>query len=288
MPKVIMPQIMPKVIMPQIMPVIMPQIMLLKVIIRMANNAITANKTLEQLPDLEKQDFTEELMDKIDELKEDNKLYKYIGIAVVVIILIIIGIYIYTTRKEEAEVKVFEKTEFLGNKYIFDSDFVTLPKMGMITVLIFGFYLIDYYENYNKWRHVFHKGHDNDGNIDFSDWDDLSQSIQEQSPGVWLHPNKNNLRLAFTVELNKDFCSTNTQENSCLDKTYCSWDGLSCKPKKEHAFTDMEETDYKDTDKVIIEYVDIENIPSKTMFNIGFTLEQKNIKRLYKWKTSYC
>ena len=37
----------------------------------------------------------------------------------------------------------------------------------------------------------------------------------------------------------------------------------------------MEDTKYNDTDKVIIEYVDIENIPAKTMINIGFTLEEK-------------
>ena len=37
----------------------------------------------------------------------------------------------------------------------------------------------------------------------------------------------------------------------------------------------MEETDYDETDKTIVEYVDIENVPLKTMINIGFTLEQK-------------
>ena len=238
------------------------------------NNKIK-NATLNQLPNLDQQDVTEQLMDQIDELRDDKKIYRYIGIAAVVLIVIIVIVYVYRTKKEESEVKVFIEKQNSQNKYQFENDFVTFPKNGYDYSMNFWFYLIDYYENYNKWRHVLHKGHDNDGSIEFSDWNDLTQSIQEQSPGIWLHPNKNNLRIAFTVELNKDFCSTNNLENTCNEKSYCMWDGLTCKPKKEHAFTDMEETDYNQTDKTIVEYVDIENIPAKTMVNIGFTLEQK-------------
>ena len=143
---------------------------------------------MNQLPDLEQQDITDALLDQIDDLKEDNKIYKYLGIVVIVIILILIGVYFYRTRKEESEVKVFLLKQNSQNKYVFDSDYVTLPKNGYDYSMNFWFYLIDYYENYRKWRHVLHKGHDNEGKIDFDSWDDLSQAIQEQSPGIWLHP----------------------------------------------------------------------------------------------------
>ena len=37
----------------------------------------------------------------------------------------------------------------------------------------------------------------------------------------------------------------------------------------------MNDTNYDETDKVIIEYADIENVPLKTMINVGFTLKKK-------------
>jgi hypothetical protein len=239
-------------------------------------NNVAKNIQNNQLRNIQLQgEITEGLMDKIDELRSSNKIYKYLGIISIIIILIIVGVYIYRTKKEKSEVKVFIEKQESQNKYQFENDFVPLPKNGYDYTINFWFYLTDYYENYNKWRHILHKGTLDNSNFEYSDWNNLTQEIQEQSPGIWLHPNKNNIRIAFTVELNKDYCSTNEFENTCIEKSYCSWDGLLCKPKKEHAFTDMEDTKYNDTDKVIIEYVDIENIPSKTMINIGFTLEEK-------------
>ena len=29
--------------------------------------------------------------------------------------------------------------------------------------------------------------------LEHSEWNNLTQEIQEQSPGIWLHPNKNNI-----------------------------------------------------------------------------------------------
>ena len=236
------------------------------------NNSVKNNSENTQILQTK---IMEGLIDKVDELKETNKIYRYLGIAAVIIGLIIVGIYLYKNKKEESEVKVFIEKQISKNKYQFESDFVPLPKNGFDYSINFWFYLSDYYKNYNKWRHVLHKGTLNESNFNYTKWNELSQEIQEQSPGIWLHPNQNNLRLAFTVEISKDFCSTNVNESSCNEKNYCMWDGLTCNPKKEHAYTDMENTPYNDTDKVIIEYVDIENIPLKTMINIGFTLEEK-------------
>jgi hypothetical protein len=192
--------------------------------------------------------------------------------------------------KKQSETKTFLEIQSSSNKYTLEGDIVVLPKNGFDYSVSFWFYIKDYYENYNIWRHVLHKGSaPRENNIEHKKWDNLTQEIQEQSPGIWLHPNINSLRIAFTVEIDKDYCSTNDFENTCVEKTYCIWDGLSCNTKKQHAFTDLQDIDYKPTNKTIVEYIDIENIPTKTMFFIGFTLKDKILEvyingKLYKSK----
>jgi hypothetical protein len=241
---------------------------------KLQNNKVK-NIELQQLPNITQQELTEDLLNEIDVLNEQTSKYKYAAVIVSIIIVLLILIYIYRNRKEESEVKVFLTKQDSQNKYVYDSNLIPLPKNGYDYTINFWIYISDFYENYSKWRHILHKGSNNDGNIEFNNWNNLTQEIQEQSPGIWLHPNKNNIRLAFTVELNKDYCSSNILENTCIEKSYCTWDGLSCNPKKPHAFTNEENTEYENTDKIIIEYVDIENIPVRTMINIGFTLEEK-------------
>ena len=67
------------------------------------------------------------------------------------------------------------------------------------------------------------------------------------------------------------------------------WDGLTCKLKNEHAFTNNETTDYENTTKQLVEYIDLENIPIKSMVFISFSFEQKNLNiymngKLFKTK----
>jgi len=251
-----------------------------------ANNALLNKIKNNKLKDI----TVDGIYNKIDNISQSPNIYKYLAIGLVIIIVIFVSIYFWRNRKKQSEVKIFIEKQISSNKYTLDGDVITLPKNGYDYSISFWFYIKDYYENYNQWRHVLHKGSvPSQQYIEHNKWDKLTQEIQEQSPGIWLHPNKNSLRLAFTVEVNKDFCSINDFENTCIDKSYCVWDGLSCKPKKQHAFTDLQETDYENTDKTIIEYIDIDNIPTKTMFFIGFTLKEKILEvyingKLYKTK----
>ena len=247
--------------------------------------------TIDQLPKIDEKPITVDgIYGKIDDISQRPNIYKYLAIGLVVIIVIVIIVYFWRNRKKQSEVKIFIEKQISSNKYTLDGDVITLPKNGYDYSMSFWFYIKDYYENYNQWRHVLHKGTvPNQQYIEHNKWDKLTQEIQEQSPGIWLHPNKNSLRLAFTIEVNKDFCSTNDFENTCIEKTYCVWDGLACNPKKQHAYTDMQETDYENIDKTIIEYIDIDNIPTKTMFFIAFTLKEKILEvyingKLYKTK----
>jgi len=247
----------------------------------------------EELPKVEEKTIdVDKLYGKIDSLTESSmKLKIAIGIIVLLIILVICVYFFYYRNKNPVNnVKVYIEKQKSTNSYTMDGDFVDLPKDGYDYSLSFWIYINDYYEEYTYWRHILHKGPGpvNDL-IEHKSWNSLTQELKEQSPGIWLHPNKNNIRLAFTTEITKDYCNSNFLENTCIDKEYCMWDGLACKLKNEHAFTKDEIVDYENTDKKLVEYIDLDNIPVKTMVFISFSFEQKNLNiymngKLYKTK----
>ena len=233
----------------------------------------------------------DKLYNKIDNLKGKNtNLMIIIGVIILLIIIIIVVYYIYSRNDPVQNVKVYVEKQISTNKYTLDGDFVDLPKDGYDYSISFWLYIKDYYEEYTYWRHILHKGREPINKlIEHKSWKSLSQEFQEQSPGIWLHPNKNTIRLSFTTEITKDYCNSNFLENTCNDKTYCMWDGLTCKLKDEHAFTKEGTVDYENTDKKLIEYIDLENIPIKNMHFISFSFEQKVLNvymngKLYKTK----
>ena len=68
----------------------------------------------------------------------------------------------------------------------------------------FWFYINDFY-NYNlklkTWKHIFHKGTfiKNNPPNKFLNWNSVIKEIPEQSVGVWLDPELNNIRVAINV-----------------------------------------------------------------------------------------
>ena len=229
----------------------------------------------------------DKLYNKIDTLKASSFKLK-ITIAIIFLVIIVsISIcvyYFYYNNNPINNIKVYIETQKSTNKFIFDGDFIDPPNDGFNYSISFWLYINDYYEEYTYWRHILHKGHEPiiqygklNNLIEYKSWEQLTQEFKEQSPGIWLHPNKNNIRLAFTTEIKKDYCSSNFSENTCLDKEYCKWDNLHCKLKNEHAFTNDEVINYRNRSKTIIEHIDLENIPIKTMIFIAFSFEQKNL-----------
>ena len=145
----------------------------------------------------------------------------------------------------------------------------------------FWLYIQDYYENFAHWKHILHKGTEPDNfEITYEKWDVLTSELREQSPGLWIHPSQNSLRLSFTTEIDKDFCKLSNNQNDCLDKNYCHWNGMKCDVKNPHAYTNITfdgapKKNINNTNITNIEYIDIDNIPVKTMTHISFVLEQK-------------
>ena len=246
----------------------------------------------DEIPKIEEQLITvDNLYKKIDSLNITRyNLIIIITIIIVLIIIIFLVYYFYNKNDPIQNVKVFIEKQSSTNKYVIDGDFVNLPKDGYDYSMSFWIYIKDYYEDYTYWRHILHKGKEPINKIiEYKSWKSLSQEFQDQSPGIWLHPNKNSIRIAFTTEINKDYCNSNFLENTCNNKNYCNWDGLGCKLKDEHAFTKEGNIDYENTDKKLIEYIDLENIPIKNMHFISFSFEQKVLNlymngKLYKTK----
>lgn len=71
----------------------------------------------------------------------------------------------------------------------------------------FGFTLTinDFYENFGKWRHIFHKGtrlfnpESSGTTINYQNWENIATNYSDQCIGVWLAPFTNNLRIAITT-----------------------------------------------------------------------------------------
>ena len=65
----------------------------------------------------------------------------------------------------------------------------------------FWIYLKEFYYNFSKWKHIFHKGTNIENKqLDYSYWNNIETEIPEQSIGIWMHPHTNNLRICATTE----------------------------------------------------------------------------------------
>ena len=67
----------------------------------------------------------------------------------------------------------------------------------------FWIYMKEFYYNFSKWKHIFHKGTNIENKqLDYSYWNNIESEIPEQSIGVWIHPHSNNLRICATTDSN--------------------------------------------------------------------------------------
>jgi hypothetical protein len=211
-----------------------------------------------------------------------------IGIAVLVglILLYLGGRYVYNLFFDksiiEKQIYYLENIASTSENKISNEEIVE-ARNGFDYSIAFWVYIDDFYENHTKWRHMFHKGTHNSGSqnvIDYDEWDNLTATYREQSPGCWLHPGLPKIRYALTIQPNKEYCGIFHTRQLCENDNhhYCSWDGTKCNLKKEHLeqiYKD-EPIDYMDTNNGdhILQYVDID-IPVKQASHLAFVLNQK-------------
>lgn len=135
---------------------------------------------------------------------------------ILIILLIVSIVYFYNKIKET------HKSLFLGNGLniakIESNVPNSIPPCNIMTPILdnkftysFWLYIKDFYHNTNCkcWKHIFHKGTKLNSNdiltFKYDDWNRLTNEITEQSIGLWLDPNQNNLRVVVNTESNSVF-----------------------------------------------------------------------------------
>ena len=210
----------------------------------------------------------------------------FIGIAVIIsiIALYFLGKYIYS--------KYFDKKSVDSQKYFIEmvssresisipNNEIVPPKTGFDFSIVFWIHINDFYENHTYWKHIFHKGAYNSELMEFDNWNNLSIVFREQTPGLWLHPDKPTLRFVLTIKPSKKFCGMFNAKETCeTDQThYCAWDGTACNLKRLHPrdFYNEDPVPYIDTTTDnILQYVDID-VPVSEISHLAFVLDQKNL-----------
>jgi hypothetical protein len=221
-----------------------------------------------------------------------SKIYKYLkyGAILIVVIIIIFIAYKFITNKvlkiNQTEINI--EKQIYSTEFKLDSDKFILPKNGYDYSISFWIHVNNYEYNIGKWKHIFHKGNKLETPIDFSDWDILKTSIINQSPGVWLHPTTNNIRIAFNTNINNLACEILNETNCETNCKLCKWDfnENKCLNVKNHPTNLEKQINRKcdteiDGNSIEIEYVDLLDIPLKKMTNISFVLENKILNIYY-------
>tara|TARA_B110000495_G_C22873508_1_gene509399 strand:+ start:76 stop:753 length:678 start_codon:yes stop_codon:yes gene_type:complete len=81
---------------------------------------------------------------------------------------------------------------------------IAKPLIDSSFTISFWIYIKDFYYNSDCkcWKHIIHKGSFLEQNeiLNYTNWNTLVSHIPEQSLGIWMHPNVNNLRVAVNVD----------------------------------------------------------------------------------------
>ena len=168
--------------------------------------------------------------------------------------------YLFYTEKP----KDYKHTTVMGKiksdePTILDESDMVKPLDGINYTLGFWINITDFYQDHTYWRHVLHKGTviKKCQTLDYNYWENILGDINQQSPGIWLHPDKNTIRLCFTTEVTKEYDS----------------------PKDAHTFSSLPILEVKKENvfKRTIEYCDIDNIPVRELTNIIFTVNKQQV-----------
>ena len=193
--------------------------------------------------------MSDTVADKMSQLK--NLLLEHKKKVIIVIVVIVIILLLYFAIPKLGKHRVVEKIELMS------STPEVIPNCEISESLTGNFScslwinIKDFFVNFKNWRHIVHKGTEIKKNeiIDYDEWVDIEKYIPNQSPGLWLDPIKNNLRLCFTVET-QDL--GNYEEHPINVSKIVRRQGYTIRK---------------------IEYVDIVNIPVKMYHHILFTVE---------------
>ena len=150
-------------------------------------------------------------------------VFTVITVIVAIILLVCIIVYVYQRKQymnideNGALVLYKDETVDISNRpKILASTFTVPSSPGRFSYAMW-IHITDWYANYGKWKHVFHRGTDVSSNcrtvLSFN-------NIPDQYPGIWLGDKVNNLRIALTTDVPLNACSaakSSSDKNSITD-----------------------------------------------------------------------
>ena len=100
--------------------------------------------------------------------------------------------------------------------------------------------------NHLKWKHILHKGTNITKTMDYKYWYNIENEIPKQTLGIWLHPDKNAMRICCNTlvkykhnpeaDLNYEIMKTSFKENA-LEEMIEYLDIYDIKPNTNEYFT---------------------------------------------------
>jgi len=205
-----------------------------------------------------------------------------IGIVISIVIIVLIVMY-YKNLQSKKNNLYIERQDSNKILKILDDE-IKKPLDGYDYSMGFFIYVNDYTKNFEYWRHILHKGTESFNIEKPKTWQEVQDIFPEQNPGIWISPGNTKMRIAFSTQINKNYCSNNLNKNACNTIDRCIWDNNRCINNNLHA--DLENNySIQNTSNSIntIEYIDIE-IPYKQLVHIGFILQNKILNVYYNGK----
>ena len=191
------------------------------------------------------------------------KKFKYPIIIICIIFIILIIYYIYHKANQtiNKSKKVLYEPIITSNLPMAIPDCeVSPPINGTDFSCSFWLFINKFYDNHLFWKHLFHKGSpilNKETELKFEDWEVLVSEYPQQTPGLWIDPNTNILRLSFSTEITKNYPETSHAHNT----------------------TDLPSTGDLQTNELIkaTEFCDLNNIPVNEYVHISFVVNKDTI-----------
>lgn len=162
----------------------------------------------------------------------------------------------------------------------------SIPRPSTLYNFLFSFWINirEWYDNFEYWKHIFHKGDEIDKPLNYRQWDDIVIDFPNQFIGVWLAPFTNNMRICITTlgsgkQLKNIYKHANQQ--ICNDDKCIISDTIGGKYTHSY-YEEQRKNDNEDTinsSKIRqIEYYDIKNIPVNKLFFVAIHFIERNME----------
>jgi hypothetical protein len=205
-----------------------------------------------------------------------GKTFWIILASLIILIIVVLSVLLRRSQKYK---KLYYNTS--GSLHTFKNDAVSItgqvpihysrlsaPTEGKSFCYSTWLYVQNWYHNYDKWKHVYHRGTQIQNGCDIS-WN----TVPLQYPGIWLGKITNDLRVVMkTIVLVPKTCLGNIEEEEEEEKTTTTTISSSLKQCIARGQS-VQLVPFE-----LLEYADIPNIPVGDWFHLFVSVQNKKIE----------